>query len=44
MEEKIEELLEKINGVLENITPESVAKLSDEELEELEEILEKLDE
>ncbi len=44
MDDKLEEIVEKISEILDNITPENVAKLSDEELAELEEILNKLGE
>lgn len=42
--ENIEELIEKISEILDTITPETIAKLSEEELEQLEEILNKLGE
>ena len=40
----LEELIEKMSEILDNITPETVARLTDEELEQLEELLEKLGE
>ena len=42
--ENLEELIEKMSEILDNITPETVARLTDEELEQLEELLEKLGE
>ena len=42
--ENLNELIEKMSEILDDITPESVARLTDEELEQLKEILDKLEE